>query len=812
MYWKFDPFKGALYLTGDMDGPASSTDNTLVRFDGTSGKRAQSSGIVVDDSNNMSGIGTLASGAVTITGALSTTGAATLGQASGGALTHLVQSGAGTTLRLLTFSAANTDLEFYTDNTPRAKIRYDQGNLRLAVTNSGGTQAFYIDTTSGNGQFLNALGVTGATTLAALSATTGSFSSTLAAGKTTITGARNQLTLNSNGAAVGTSISLDINTSGVNLGLIGICGADTDLGAGTLDRDLVIRNGSAGKSIRFLVDNTLVGTISSAGALTTLAGISCTTLAASSNSTVGGTLGVSGTLTIGSIIDTAAAGTLNIGTANATTINIGTGASAQNINIGGAGDTVYIAGTLAWVDVTDLKVTDKVITLNKGGAAASGDASGIEIEENAIATGYAKAGNSRLSWDFKAPASSGAFRLTTPSGAFTMELISAATANRTWTLPDFSDTFVGRDSAQTLLLKTLTSPTITGAAISGGTISSTPISGSTGSFTTLASSGLSTLDSLSVTNNATVGGTLAVTGASTLGVAAGTAAVQTIYGKATASGNLPTILLQAYATQFGANGSGAPGPFATATKIGWLLAPHYTSTEESIGFAGVVSNGSVNSISIGGGTGDYNAVTSINFYTASGVATTGGTDRGGIDSAGRWTAQTAVANTLTLKSTLSSVRSNILFDINGITKGLLGIAASTSDMITNDAADDFVIRTNAGGRIVLGITSTIAAVLNSGGQFDLVGGMSTDNQGSAHRIKWKTFSTTLASATGATLTVSGTIYGQTGRYTDDGINYYAIRTQGTTNAYWNSTTSLTTIQLYNNTGATITYYAIVYYI
>lgn len=36
-----------------VSGPASSTDNTLPRFDGTSGKLIQGSGVVVDDSNNL---------------------------------------------------------------------------------------------------------------------------------------------------------------------------------------------------------------------------------------------------------------------------------------------------------------------------------------------------------------------------------------------------------------------------------------------------------------------------------------------------------------------------------------------------------------------------------------------------------------------------------------------------------------------------------------------------------------------------------------------------------------------------------------
>jgi len=44
---------------GDVVGPASSTDNALVRFDGTSGKLVQNSGIIISDSNNMSGIAQL---------------------------------------------------------------------------------------------------------------------------------------------------------------------------------------------------------------------------------------------------------------------------------------------------------------------------------------------------------------------------------------------------------------------------------------------------------------------------------------------------------------------------------------------------------------------------------------------------------------------------------------------------------------------------------------------------------------------------------------------------------------------------------
>jgi len=44
---------------GDFTGPGSSTDNAIVRFDGTGGKTGQNSGITIDDSNNMTMAGEL---------------------------------------------------------------------------------------------------------------------------------------------------------------------------------------------------------------------------------------------------------------------------------------------------------------------------------------------------------------------------------------------------------------------------------------------------------------------------------------------------------------------------------------------------------------------------------------------------------------------------------------------------------------------------------------------------------------------------------------------------------------------------------
>ena len=67
---------GAAGSSGDVTGPAASTDNAIVRFDGTTGKVVQNSVVTIaDTTGNMAGVGTLGVGAITTTGAL--VGAAT---------------------------------------------------------------------------------------------------------------------------------------------------------------------------------------------------------------------------------------------------------------------------------------------------------------------------------------------------------------------------------------------------------------------------------------------------------------------------------------------------------------------------------------------------------------------------------------------------------------------------------------------------------------------------------------------------------------------------------------------------------------
>jgi microcystin-dependent protein len=86
----------------------------------------------------------------------------------------------------------------------------------------------------------------------------------------------------------------------------------------------------------------------------------------------------------GAVVDlnTDVSGTMNIGTSSKT-INVGSQSSnaATTINIGGPGDTVNVAGTLTYVNTTNLEIVDRLITLNKGAtnAATTYRGAGIEI-------------------------------------------------------------------------------------------------------------------------------------------------------------------------------------------------------------------------------------------------------------------------------------------------------------------------------------------------------------------------------------------------------------------------------------------------
>lgn len=90
-----------------------------------------------------------------------------------------------------------------------------------------------------------------------------------------------------------------------------------------------------------------------------------------------------------------------------------------------------VNGTLTYVNSTQLQISDPTITLNKGGATASGGNAGIEIEENAAITAFFEVAAARNGWSLKAPTNANTATL----------LLSSLTANRAYTLPDVAGTF-----------------------------------------------------------------------------------------------------------------------------------------------------------------------------------------------------------------------------------------------------------------------------------------------------------------------------------------------------------------------------------
>lgn len=101
------------------------------------------------------------------------------------------------------------------------------------------------------------------------------------------------------------------------------------------------------------------------------------------------------------------------------TMSIGS-TNASIINIGNSGATVNIQGTTLYENVTQLQVTDPLITLNKGGGAGSAANSGFELEENSLITGYVETSGDRNSWLLKAPNTAGIATITPGASGITI--------------------------------------------------------------------------------------------------------------------------------------------------------------------------------------------------------------------------------------------------------------------------------------------------------------------------------------------------------------------------------------------------------
>lgn len=150
--------------TGDFVGPASSTDNAVVRFDGTTGKLGQNSVLIVDDVGNASGFASVTTSTLVLSSAFrlnfandTTAGANvtlsfpnTTGKRLTGALTSVDMMGAGFAWHTqLWINATGADFTINHDTGATAANRFFcPGNVAYTVKNQATLWVTYDSTSS----------------------------------------------------------------------------------------------------------------------------------------------------------------------------------------------------------------------------------------------------------------------------------------------------------------------------------------------------------------------------------------------------------------------------------------------------------------------------------------------------------------------------------------------------------------------------------------------------------------------------------------------------------------------------------------
>ena len=259
--------------------------------------------------------------------------------------------------------------------------------------------------------------------------------------------------------------------------------------------------------------------------------------------------------------------------------------------------------------------------------------------------------------------------------------------------------------SEKLLVSATNGLEVTNDVTAGGTLD---VTGAT-TLTTLSTSGAATLNSASVTNNATVGGTLGVTGATTTaGITnTGNIGTGTLSTSGTATLNDASVTTNAtVGGTLGVTGLTSTTGISNSGNIG-------TGTLSTTGAATLNSAAVTNNATVGGTLGVTGA-TSLSTLSTSGLATlasatvTGATTTNGITNTGDISTGTLTSTGL---ATLASV------DING--GAIDGVTLGTNSVVTQANIDNIQIdgntisSTNANGNVILDPNGTGVVDVNS---------------------------------------------------------------------------------------------------
>jgi hypothetical protein len=383
----------ATLTAGDVNGPASSTDNAIVRFDSTTGKLLQNSSATITDTGQASFVG--------YAQVLANTGAGTPGYLE----LQSNNSGTGTkTLRIQPSAAATTSTQTYTFPTSYGSSgQYLQsdgaGNLTWATVTTGAVTPYSSVNYSGDGTTTTYnTGVTGITV-------------------------NNVLVLENGVAQLPTT---DYTVSGTNVVFT------TAPASGVLIQIRYLAGGGSGTVTSIDLSGGTTGLTTSGGPITASGTITLAGTLAAANGGTGQTTYTNGQLLIGNASGGLSKATLTAG--SNVTITNGDGAITIAASGGGSSVSVSDEGT---------QITSAVTSFNFTGAGVTATASTGAVTVNIPGGGGSGGG---LTWQsvqstgFTAVAGN-AYPCNTTSGAFTVTLPASPSAGQQVQLLDYAGTW-----------------------------------------------------------------------------------------------------------------------------------------------------------------------------------------------------------------------------------------------------------------------------------------------------------------------------------------------------------------------------------